>query len=447
MCIQNLMRRKARTLLTVLGVLIGCCSIVIMVSLGIGMKEAQDKMLSEMGDLTLITVTAPQGGKGKVKTDDNLVKQIKRLNGVEAVTPRKEFEEYSCRVIAGAGNRYVADWTTVAGLDLKEYEKMGYHLLDGKVASGKGEVMVGEFFAYNFRDTLRPEGSNMVDRWGLTDTDGGAVLESNEEDSAATLPDAFFDPLKEKIILEIETDNQKFQIPFTPVGVTKEDYGKGSETSEGIAMSLSDLQALLERVQGKKEKKTEYDSLMVKVTDISRVAWVEQEIKKMGCNTDSMESIRKPMEEEARQKQMMLGGLGAISLFVAALGITNTMIMSISERTREIGVMKALGCYLYDIRMLFLTEAGMIGMLGGVAGSVVSFLASLVINLVALGSVSPEHLLLAAAGGGDFSRISIIPAWLYGFAVLFSVFIGLASGYYPAERAVRVSALEAIRSE
>lgn len=172
------------------------------------------------------------------------------------------------------------------------------------------------------------------------------------------------------------------RIPFTPVGVTKEDYGKGSEMSEGIAMSLSDLQALLERVQGKKEKKTEYDSLMVKVTDISRVARVEQEIKKMGCNTDSMESIRKPMEEEASQKQMMLGGLGAISLFVAALG-----------------------------------------------------------------SVSPEHLLLAAAGGGDFSRISIIPAWLYGFAVLFSVFIGLASGYYPAERAVRVSALEAIRSE
>lgn len=172
------------------------------------------------------------------------------------------------------------------------------------------------------------------------------------------------------------------RIPFTPVGVTKEDYGKGSETSEGIAMSLSDLQALLERVQGKKEKKTEYDSLMVKVTDISRVARVEQEIKKMGCNTDFMESIRKPMEEEARQKQMMLGGLGAISLFVAALGL-----------------------------------------------------------------VSPEHLLLAAAGGGDFSRISIIPAWLYGFAVLFSVFIGLASGYYPAERAVRVSALEAIRSE
>ena len=58
-CLQNLMRRKSRTFLTVLGVLIGCCSIVIMVSLGIGMKEAQDKLLAELGDLTIITVTAP----------------------------------------------------------------------------------------------------------------------------------------------------------------------------------------------------------------------------------------------------------------------------------------------------------------------------------------------------------------------------------------------------
>ena len=72
MCLQNLMRRKSRTFLTVLGVLIGCCSIVIMVSLGIGMKESQDKLLAQMGDLTIITVNAPQGGRGKMKLDDAL---------------------------------------------------------------------------------------------------------------------------------------------------------------------------------------------------------------------------------------------------------------------------------------------------------------------------------------------------------------------------------------
>ena len=72
MCIQNLKRRRSRTLLTLLGVLIGCCSIVIMVSIGIGMAESQNRMLAEMGDLTIITVTAPRGGRGKVKLDDAL---------------------------------------------------------------------------------------------------------------------------------------------------------------------------------------------------------------------------------------------------------------------------------------------------------------------------------------------------------------------------------------
>ncbi len=116
-------------------------------------------------------------------------------------------------------------------------------------------------------------------------------------------------------------------------------------------MSLADLRKLLDKAQGNKKKAVPYDSVLVKVSGIYLVAQVEKEIKAMGYSTESMESIRKPMEKEARQKQMMLGGLGAISLFVAALGITNTMIMSISERTREIGIMKALGCYVTDIRV------------------------------------------------------------------------------------------------
>jgi ABC-type antimicrobial peptide transport system permease subunit len=143
----------------------------------------------------------------------------------------------------------------------------------------------------------------------------------------------------------------------------------------------------------------------------------------------------------------MLGGLGAISLFVAALGITNTMIMSISERTREIGIMKSLGCYVRDIRVMFLTEAGAIGLLGGLVGCVLSFLISVVINLFGLGGLSPGNLLAAAAGGEGVSRISIIPVWLLGFAVVFSVVIGVGSGYYPANKAVKIPALEAIKSE
>lgn len=437
MCLQNLLRRKSRTILTVLGVFIGCCSIVIMVSLGIGMKESQDKMLSEMGDLTIITVSAPQGGRGKAKLDDALVRRLKTLSGVEAVTPKQTLEVDSVRLMVGTGNRYVAEWSSVVGLDTQAMEQMGYQFLSGAQAAKDGDVVVGQYLAYNFKDTLRPEGMNMVDRWA------NAWDENGDENN---VPPPYFDPMKEKLTLEISSESGTFTVPLHVTGVTKEDYSKGSETSEGIMMSLGDLRKLLDKAQGNKKKAVPYDSVLVKVENISQVADVESEIKAMGYSTESMESIRKPMEKEARQKQMMLGGLGAISLFVAALGITNTMIMSISERTREIGIMKALGCYVTDIRVMFLSEAGAIGLIGGVIGCIVSFIASVVINLVSLGP-SVENLLPAIVGGEGVSRVSVIPPWLLLFAVVFSVFIGLGSGYYPANKAVQIPALEAIKSE
>ena len=440
-CLQNLLRRKSRTILTVLGVLIGCCSIVIMVSLGIGMKESQEKLLSELGDLTIITVTAPQKGHGKKKLDDKLLKEIRALDGVEGVTPKLGFDAYSCRLLAGPGNRYVADWSMLAGLDTAQMDKMGYQLTDGTYPAAPGEVAVGQYFAYNFRDTLRPEGANTINRWDSGMDEDGRLLPP---------PDAYFDPLKQPLTLEVTgADGSTFTVPLKAVGAVKEDNAKGYETSDGVMMSVADLQALLKRASNGRSTPNStpaYDSVLVKVSGIKQVDPVETAIKNLGYSTESMESIRKPMEKEARQKQMMLGGLGAISLIVAALGITNTMIMSISERTKEIGVMKSLGCYVYDIRVLFLAEAGAIGFIGGVIGSVISFVISLVINLVSLG-FALENFLPAMLGAEGISRVSVIPPWLYLFALVFSVFIGLGSGYYPANKAVQIPALEAIKSE
>lgn len=440
-CLQNLLRRKSRTILTVLGVLIGCCSIVIMVSLGIGMKESQEKLLSELGDLTIITVTAPQKGHGKKKLDDKLLKEIRALDGVEGVTPKLGFDAYTCRLLAGPGNRYVADWSMLAGLDTAQMDKMGYQLTDGTYPAAPGEVAVGQYFAYNFRDTLRPEGSNTINRWDSGLDEDGRLLPP---------PDAYFDPLKQPLTLEVTgADGSTFTVPLKAVGAVKEDNAKGYETSDGVMMSVADLQDLLKRAASGRTAPNStpaYDSVLVKVRGIKQVDPVETAIKNLGYSTESMESIRKPMEKEARQKQMMLGGLGAISLIVAALGITNTMIMSISERTKEIGVMKSLGCYVYDIRVLFLAEAGAIGFIGGVIGSVISFVISLIINLVSLG-FAPENFLPAMLGAEGISRVSVIPPWLYLFALVFSVFIGLGSGYYPANKAVQIPALEAIKSE
>ena len=438
MCLQNLRRRKSRTFLTVLGVIIGCCSIVIMISLGFGMQESQDNMLAQMGDLTIITVYPPQsGGTKAAKLDDDAVKNFRQIPNVEAATAKLSMDGYSVSLGVGVNNRYVADWTTVAGMSTDAISKLGYQIIKGDPLTGKTyDVLVGQSFAYNFRDTFRPEGSNYVSPWNYDD-----------QGNQLPAPDPFFDPVGQDINMTVTNGDTKFTVKLHVVGVVKEDYNKGYETSQGIIMNIDDVKALIQKAQGANRKKVSYSSIIVKATSVNEVGAVESAIQSMKYSTNSMESIRKPLEKEARQKQLMLGGLGAISLFVAALGITNTMIMSISERTREIGIMKALGCYVRDIRTSFLTEAGIIGLMGGIIGCILSFLISIVINMVSFGPPTVTTLVQSVVGGEGISRVSVIPPWLMIFAVIFSIFIGLGSGYYPANKAVKISALEAIKDE
>ena len=142
------------------------------------------------------------------------------------------------------------------------------------------------------------------------------------------------------------------------------------------------------------------------------------------------------MQKQFAMVQALLGGIGAVSLFVAAIGIANTMMMSIYERTKEIGVIKVLGCSLRNIKTMFLMEAGFIGFIGGVIGNILSFLMSVAINF-----------LVAKSGGvGLDGNLSYIPLWLVLASMGFAVFVGMAAGYFPALRAMRLSPLAAIRN-
>ena len=164
-------------------------------------------------------------------------------------------------------------------------------------------------------------------------------------------------------------------------------------------------------------------------------------ITEMGLGAYSLTDILKSMQKTSANIQAILGGIGAVSLLVAALGITNTMIMSIYERTREIGVMKVLGAELGAIRRLFLFEAGLIGFLGGVLGITFSLIISAVLNNAGLSFMNYFMYM------GEESKISVIPLWLIGVSIIFATLIGLISGYYPARRAMKLSALEAIKTE
>lgn len=452
MAFQNLKRRKSRTILTVIGVVVGCCCVVTMISIGIGMENSYTQMLKNMGDLSTIQVYT-RGSD--LKLDDKAIANFQAIENVDIAIGKTGFNDMNVSVYAGENNRYQADWCQIVGLNADAMEKFGLELVDGAFPKEQFTVLAGEFCAYNFRDTQRPDGSNIIDRWQYewvyNPETGREEYNENPE-----YPDPYFDILSTPLTLELSSYDDyetKYTQEIKVSGVVKENYNKDYATSEGLIMITSDIKSLYKMVNPTATPKNEYDEIYVIANDISAVSDVESAIKELGYNTSSMESMRQEMQGQARQIQLMLGGLGAISLFVAALSITNTMIMSISERTREIGIMKALGCFLGNIRTLFLMEAGAIGLIGGLVGAFLSYVLSIVINSIAMHTnpfgqgFTGFFQQIAFVLNPENSPTSLIPLWLAGFAVIFSILIGVVSGFYPANKAVHISALEAIKRE
>ena len=162
------------------------------------------------------------------------------------------------------------------------------------------------------------------------------------------------------------------------------------------------------------------------------------ELKAIGYEVYSAMDYVSGMKKIAGSLQLLLGAIGSVSLFVAAIGIANTMIMSIYERTAEIGIMKVIGARLTDIKRMFLLEAMLIGIIGGFLGVIISLGISAVLNNVGLSFIAE----MQSVEGAD---VSVIPVWLCAAAMLFSGVIGLISGYLPARRAMKLSALNALR--
>ena len=464
MCLHNLFRRKARTILTITGVVVGTCSIVVMISLGIGSKAQQDAMLAQMGDLQMIDVYNWSENPDLPALDDALLAEIQQLEGVEAVTPMMN-TNMQLMIYSGRKDRYEM-YGSIVGVYPDALEKMGFAVTEGRFFTSQDapfSVMIGAHTDYNFRDTKKRPGQDYVYYMG--------------EGMPSDPP--FVDMMQDPLLLRTGTekeDAKPIEKELHVVGRLEENGAKDYRTYNGIYMSVADLKNLITEynkengikniqgsgggiiarsgnmaIVGSAPGSVSYQEVKVKVSDISYVEQVEEYIKSYGFDVSSMESIRRPMEEAAAQQQLLLGGIGAISLFVAAIGITNTMIMSIYERTREIGIMKVLGCYIRNIRTVFLMEAGFIGLIGGLLGVGLSYAISFGLNLYGAsgGSLGMDSM---GGMGGYYGQtgavpLSIIPLWLVGLAILFSVAIGLLAGFYPANRAVRISALEAIKHE
>lgn len=439
MGLRNLSRRKARTALTVVGVVIGTISIVVMISIGIGMNTGFKSQVMELGSLSTITISkyAPikdeEGNYIDTKEqviNEDLLNSLMQIEHVKTASP-----VLSTQLSLRIGNS-IEGYAYCMVMDVEAMKEFGLP-----------DVQYGELPSEENPDVLIM-GSEVPKNYFYSTK--GNRWESYQ-----------FEPGKDKILAFMEMYQYELKDP-----TKRPEFYLGTNVAVLEQSSQYDYQCFISLDTFKKwymeyidylkpsdKKKAikalkEYETIQLNVDNVKNVSKVEQKIKEMGYQTESLNSYLAPLEQTSNMMQMVLGGVGAVAMLVSAISIANTMIMSIYERTKEIGVMKVLGCCITDIKKLFLFEAGMIGLIGGIIGIVLSYIASFCINKY--GGPLFEALMKSTSVMYDNSvstSFSIIPIWLPFLAAGFAIAVGVISGYYPAKRATKISAIEAMKTE
>ena len=443
MSINNLRRRKVRTALTVLGVVIGTASVVVMVSLGIGLNALMMEMYSSYGSMTAIEIYN-YGNNGNNGTNDNplyltddTVKEFLRIPHVTSASPVLE-----TNVILKQGV-YETN-TSINGVTREFMEQIP--LGQGKLPDPKSTDME---FIYG----------NAVVQWFQNSKTGKGYWDTQE------LPD--IDYMNKPMFVIFDTDayyqsRNGGNGDGTPVkapkkylirtaGVVEGGIDDYNSYAYGVYTDIDQLKTQLKKIykknpipgqptnkKGKPYSYFIYNQAYVYVDDMENVTAVQKAITDMGFQANSQMEWIEQSQQTYNMIQLVLGGIGAISLFVAAIGIANTMMMSIYERTKEIGVIKVLGCDLRTIRNMFLLESGFIGFMGGVIGVAISY---------GIGFIMNHFLGIGQIMTGQAGNISRIPLWLASAAVVFAIFVGMAAGFFPSLRAMDLSPLAAIRNE
>jgi len=437
MGLRNLSRRKARTALTVLGVMIGTVFIVIMVSIGIGMNNTFDKQFMENGAMTVVRIEQYGsiidedgnwlGSKEQV-LDDTLVEMVKQVEHVNAVAP---VLDTSAMLYSGKYETYIS----IRAIGHEAFAEFGYPAL----LSG----------AYPTAENNRPI---VIPKYVLENYFYNPYSRNYETVSV--------DPAKDEIVFKFNewryTRNERkkeFQLELTDVAVMEEsdnweynsyvyfdmDYFKEIYTQYANTLKLEDRKKAMAEINA-------YNYILINVDNIKNVSQVQEDIEALGYVTYSDMQYLEPLQETSDMMQIVCGAIGVVAMLVSAINIANTMVMSIYERTREIGIMKVLGCLVKDVKKLFLFEAAMIGLLGGIVGIAFSYVASFVINKYG----GPLFEALMQSSGvydvGD-AKFSDIPFWLPFLAAGFAMLVGVLAGYFPARRATKISAIEAMKTD
>jgi putative ABC transport system permease protein len=441
---SNLWKKRLRTFLTTGGVVIGIGALVCMFAFGQGVQQNIRDQFDQMDLLNYINVSPrhsarqnpadldpdaphrsaePPQASGDPNEqievlDDHFIDELMQIKGVEAAFPEMRFPAQftfiqvltskACRsglVQLRAGQAYASD---------EPNELMISDSLLRRLGNTKPETAIGQ----------KIEIRTIILDFSLASLMRMAFARGDQRMPVSDQRYAF------KIVGVIE------RMGFGgPMPIRSDVYippGAADRMRKLVLTGVSDLFQPPERMAG-------YSTVTVRVASPAQVASVKAKLEERGLRTFALMDQLDEMQKGFIIVDMFLLAVGMIGITVASLGIVNTMVMSILERYREIGIMKAVGATDGDVQKIFLFESGMIGLLGGVFGLVLARVVSFVINQVVNGFTSGQ--------GVPFVQYFNFPWWLSLGAILFSIVVSLTAGIYPTLRAARVDPVVALRHD
>lgn len=452
MALRNLWRRKSRTILTILSVVIGSTSIILMLAFAEGISNSQKEMIESFQGLTTIDVM-DGSGEGNLKINDKVLNDLKRVSHVKAVVPSKnvyvqikmsDTEDYE---IDGSINIIPDNVFSLIDKDMMDFGNPPNAKDDNKILLGQNTQATkqiaeggGSFYMEPVEDFDFNAHQYFIRLGYVFEEEDDGVNFSNENPQNGSEEKEEQKPEYTDVPIEIAGKLNKNSFLSGWGSYISEATFKMLKKEDAKIMSPILNQSFDEKGNPIPETSDQitYDNLQVIVDDVGNVEAVEQEIRQLGYQTHSMAETNEEIQNQTRTIMLILGGIGSIAFIVSAIGIINTMLMSIYERQKEIGVMKVIGASVRDVETMFLIESGFIGFFGGILGLVISLLVAKLLNST-LGA-DPNSMF------GTSGNIIIIPVWLAIVGVGFSALVGVLAGYLPARRATKLSAIEALRA-
>ncbi len=460
--LKNLRRQRARTFLTIIAITVGSLSLILMASLVIGIKQSLTEQFQKLGAFNLVTVTKDPNSvddqnlmgtngdtsEGKVINDETLV-TVKNIDHVVSATPILGVNVNTMK-LEGQDKK---SWANFVAYD-PESDVFSVPLMAGRKVTNDDmdKIVVGSRFLDDFK--MRGKENELIGKkviFNSKNGGGGSGVDWGEppEKPPMNADKAWYEAQnKNGIDIEAEivgvADNGTVGdgVNYINIAWAKRlntrvswQWGDKSKNQDG-SMSQSSMTLVKES----DFEKQGYTSIVVKVDDQKNLKLVADEISVLKYGAVTAQQMIDQINQIMTLVSAVLAAIAGISLFVAAIGIINTMIMATYERTREIGVMRACGATKATIRRLFTFEAAMLGFWGGFFGLIISYLIGMLARLL----VTKYG---ANLGDVPVDNIGSFPLWLIAAVIGFTTLIGMLSGLYPAIRAARLDPVEALRYE